>query len=318
MSLPAVQILQPRDVPLGGVRAMNVRRTLPHRERPLVGAWCFVDHYGPDTVGRGNEGGMDVAPHPHTGLSTVSWLFEGEIEHRDAAGVIGPVRPGEMNLMTSGHGISHSEVSTSNTTILHGVQLWVTLSLADRDGPRDFQHHTPEARPLDENGSTARVFIGELPNVDRSPVSTFSPLLGAQLDLAPGARIELEVDPVFEHAVLLDSGAVTVEGAALPVAGLGVLDPGRATLELEAGQEGARLILLGGEPFEEEVIMWWNFLGATHEEIVEAREQWQRREARFGHVPGYVGEVEWLPAPPMPRTRLKPRTRYLPEAPPAS
>ena len=135
-------VLHPREVPLGGPRAIRVRRTLPQRERSLIGAWCFADHYGPHDVGDGI--GMDVPPHPHTGLQTVSWLFEGEIEHRDSAGVHAFVRPGEVNLMTAGAGICHSEVSTAATTVLHGVQLWVALPDSDRDTGRDFAHHAPE------------------------------------------------------------------------------------------------------------------------------------------------------------------------------
>src|ERR687892_231597 len=125
-----VEVLTPRDVPLGGPRAMTVRRTLPQRSRSLIGAWCFADHYGPDEVHV--SGGMDVPPHPHTGLQTVTWLFTGEVEHRDSLGTHAIVRPGELNLMTSGHGICHSEVSTPRATILHGVQLWVALPDAHR------------------------------------------------------------------------------------------------------------------------------------------------------------------------------------------
>ena len=120
-----IEVIAPREVPLGGPRAMRVRRTLPSRQRSLIGAWCFVDHYGPDDVA--DTGGMKVPPHPHTGLQTVSWLFEGEVEHRDSAGHSAMVRPGELNLMTAGRGISHSEVSPSGATVLHGAQLWVAL-----------------------------------------------------------------------------------------------------------------------------------------------------------------------------------------------
>ena len=131
-----VQVLEARQVPLGGMRSLEVRRTLPHKDRSFVGAWCFVDHYGPEPVRDLERDGMDVPPHPHTGLQTVSWLFDGEIEHRDTGGVHGMVRPGEMNLMTSGHGIAHSEVSTPETDTLHGVQLWVALPDADRETAR--------------------------------------------------------------------------------------------------------------------------------------------------------------------------------------
>ena len=139
------ELLAPREVPLGGPRAMTVRRTLPQRALSLIGAWCFVDHFGPDDVSATD--GMRVARHPHTGLATVSWLFEGEIEHRDSGGVVALVRPGEVNLMTAGHGIAHSEVSTSATQVLHGVQLWVALPAHAREGDRDFQHHRTFGRP---------------------------------------------------------------------------------------------------------------------------------------------------------------------------
>lgn len=172
---PAVQILRPREVPLGGPRALRVQRTLPQRERSLIGAWCFIDHYGPAHTR------MDVPPHPHTGLQTVSWLFSGEVEHRDSAGVHAAVRPGELNLMTAGAGICHSEVSVGSGA-LHGVQLWVALPDSDRDTARDFAHYAPP--PISLPGAQARVFLGEL-HGSRSPVRTFTPLVGAQIDLAP-------------------------------------------------------------------------------------------------------------------------------------
>ncbi len=207
--MSAVQVIAPREVPLGGLRAMTVRRTLPSRDRAFVGAWCFADHYGPDDVAA--TGGMDVAPHPHAGLATVSWLFTGEIEHRDSAGVHAMVRPGELNLMTAGAGIAHSEVSTPSTTQLHGVQLWVVLPGALADGPRDFQHHVPE--PIERDGVELRVFIGALAGA-RSPVRTATPLLGAEASLAGGVRQVLPVEPGFEHAVLVDKRRRDAERAA--------------------------------------------------------------------------------------------------------
>ncbi|MBT3165823.1 pirin family protein [Streptomyces sp. Vc74B-19] len=295
-----VEILTAREVPLGGPRAMRVRRTLPQRARSLVGAWCFADHYGPEDVAA--TGGMDVAPHPHTGLQTVSWLFSGEIEHRDSLGSHAYVRPGELNLMTGGHGISHSEVSTPDTTTLHGVQLWVALPDEHRDTARDFQHHVPEPVALD--GGEARVFLGSLAGVT-SPVRTFTPLLGAELTVAPGARPVLDVDPSFEHGVLVDAGDVLVEGTAVGRAELGYTAPGRSALTLtNRGGGPARVILLGGPPFGEEIIMWWNFIGRTHEDIVRAREDWTAG-TRFGEVHGYDGDP--LPAPQLPTTPLKPR-----------
>lgn len=304
-----VEILAPRDVPLGGLRALTVRRTLPARTRSFVGAWCFVDHYGPTAVGVDGARGMDVAPHPHTGLQTVSWLFQGVIEHRDSGGVVGLVRPGEVNLMTAGHGIAHSEVSTAETTLLHGVQLWVALPERDRDTVRGFEHHVPEPVGLADGAGTVRVFLGDLPGVASSPVRTFTPLLGAQLELAPDAVVRLAVDPAYEHAILVDAGAVTIDETSVAPAELACLDPGREQIELRVGDSSARLILLGGVPFTEEIVMWWNFVGRSHEEIVAFREAWEAGADRFGVVDGYVGETERIPAPALPGVRLRSRNR---------
>jgi hypothetical protein len=297
----AIEVLEPREVPLGGPRAMTVRRTLPQRERPFVGAWCFADHYGPDDVAE--SGGMDVAPHPHTGLQTASWLFAGEVEHRDSHGVHAHVRPGELNLMTGGHGIAHSEVSTPGTRVLHGVQLWIALPDHARDAPRDFAHHVPEPTTLD--GAVARVFLGTLAG-STSPVPTFTPLLGAELVLDPGARLHLRVDPAFEHGVLVDRGSVTLEGCPLRPGDLGFAAPGREHLTV-ASTGPARVLLLGGTPFGERIVMWWNFVARSHEEVVTLREQWESGSSRFGHVAGYVGAVPRLPAPALPNARIKPR-----------
>lgn len=304
-----VQVLAAREVPLGGIRAITVRRTLPHRERSFIGAWCFVDHYGPTAVRAGNEGGMDVPPHPHTGLQTVSWLFAGEIEHRDSGGVVGMVRPGELNLMSAGNGIAHSEVSTNATTTLHGVQLWVALPEHARGGTRGFEHHAPTPRALPEGAGTALVLVGSLAEVDASAVRTHTPLLGAQLDLHPGASLELGLDPSFEHAVLLDTGSASMAGVPLQTGDLGCLDAGPSRLAVHAGPTGARLLLLGGAPFEEEIVMWWNFVGRSHDEIATWRAEWEAGSERFGVVPGYVGAAPRIPAPPLPQVRLRPRGR---------
>jgi redox-sensitive bicupin YhaK (pirin superfamily) len=279
---------------------MTVRRTLPQRARTLIGAWCFADHYGPDDVAA--TGGMNVAPHPHTGLQTVSWLFSGEIEHRDSLGTHALVRPGELNLMTGGLGICHSEVSTPGTRILHGVQLWVALPDEHRHAQRDFQHYAPTPVPLD--GGQALVFLGTLAG-DTSPVHTFTPLLGAELSADPGATLTLGIDPDFEHGLLVDTGDIRADGTVLRPGELGCLAPGRRWLTLtNTGPARARLILLGGPPFQEEIVMWWNFIGRTHEDIVRARRDWQEGR-RFGTVTGYDGAP--LPAPELPNTPLKPR-----------
>jgi redox-sensitive bicupin YhaK (pirin superfamily) len=300
---PFAGVLHPREVPLGGPRAIRVRRTLPQRERSLIGAWCFADHYGPHDV-RGGKG-MDVPPHPHTGLQTVSWLFDGEVEHRDSAGVHAMVRPGELNLMTAGTGICHSEVSTSATTVLHGVQLWVALPNSDRDTGRDFAHYVPAPRAIDD--AIVRVFLGELAG-ERSPVHTFTPLLGAQIDLEPGADLTLDVDAAFEHGVLLDQGSVEVAGTSLDVAALAVHAAGNEHLNIvNRGDSPARVLLLGGTPLPEQLVMWWNFVGRSHEDIATYRQLWEEQDERFGAVDGYRGAVSRLPAPPLPNATLRPR-----------
>jgi redox-sensitive bicupin YhaK (pirin superfamily) len=298
-----IQVISSREVPLGGPRAMTVRRTLPQRARSLVGAWCFADHYGPDEVAL--TGGMDVPPHPHTGLQTVSWLFTGTIEHRDSAGVHALVRPGELNLMTAGHGIAHSEVSTADTGTLHGVQLWVALPDSARDLPRTFAHHVPE--PVHTASGTVRVLLGGLAGCT-SPVRTYSPLLAAEVVVEANSHLELEVRPEFEHGVLVDKGPVAVGGAELKPGELGYLAPGTDHLWLiNPTGDPARAMLLGGEPFTEPLLMWWNFVGRTHEEIVQFRQEWEAGSERFGEVEGYGGDTARLPAPALPKVRIKPR-----------
>jgi redox-sensitive bicupin YhaK (pirin superfamily) len=298
-----VQILTSREVPLGGPRAMTVHRTLPQRARSLIGAWCFADHYGPSDVA--DTGGMDVPPHPHTGLQTVSWLFTGEIEHRDSLGMHAMVRPGEVNLMTAGHGICHSEVSTPETTVLHGVQLWVAIPDQWRDTARNFEHFVPEPTAID--GGRVSVFIGDLLGAS-SPVTTYSPLLGAQIDLDMGASITIPVHPTFEHGVLVDHGPVSVEGTETARTEMAYVAPGHHHITIQSSDDRpARVILLGGRPFDEELVMWWNFVGRSHEDIVAYREQWQEHADRFGEVAGYVGKVDRLPAPTLPNARIRPR-----------
>ncbi|WP_245617203.1 pirin family protein [Knoellia subterranea] len=299
-----VQVLGPREVPLGGPRSMTVRRTLPHRDRSFVGAWCFVDHYGPDDVDA--TGGMDVPPHPHTGLQTVSWLFEGEVEHRDSGGVHAMVRPGEVNLMTSGHGIAHSEVSTPATTTLHGVQLWVVLPEADRDLEREFQHHAAPLVSL-ADGVDGRVFIGSLAG-QTSPIATRTELIGVEVTIAEGATWTFASNPAYEHGLLVDTGKVTFEGTPLDRGDLGIVDAGPAELTVVA-ESPTRAVLLGGTPYDESIVMWWNFIGRDHDEIVAFREEWQSRAERFGEVDGYAGRLTWLSAPELPGGRLRPRDR---------
>ena len=315
---PEVELIGPRDVPLGGPRAMTVRRTLPSRQRSMVGPFCFADHYGPDDVAA--SGGMDVPPHPHIGLQTVTWLFEGRVLHQDSLGSVQEVRPGQLNLMTAGRGIAHSEEATSARfpaqRRLHGVQLWTALPDAGRHGGPAFQH-VPDPPVLHVDGARVQVVMGALGGDlawARSSATAYSPLVAAQIDLPAGASVRLPVPPAFEHGVLLDAGDLAVSGTPVPPSCLAYVPPGRDELVLEAGARPVRAMLMGGEPFGERLLMWWNFVGRTHEEVVAARDLWQASiagdpagVARFGRVPAYDGAP--LPAPELPTVRLRPRER---------
>jgi quercetin 2,3-dioxygenase len=302
-----VQVLEPREVPLGGPRALLVRRTLPQRARSLVGAWCFADAYGPTLAAEPRA--MNTPPHPHTGLQTVSWLYAGQIEHRDSTGAHAMIVPGQVNLMTAGAGVQHSEVAIGDGRSAHGVQLWTALPDSDRGVAPFFEHYVPE--PVEYDDAVLRVFVGSLVG-SRSTVTTYSPLLGAQIDLPAGGVVRLPVDPSYEHGLLVDSGRPSFHGAVVPDGHLAVVAMGRSELVIVADDELMRALLIGGAPLAEQIVMWWNFVGRSHEEIVAFREQWQAdviadgtRTGRFGHVDGYDGRP--LPAPELPNVRLRPR-----------
>ncbi|ORT57264.1 pirin family protein [Streptomyces sp. CB03238] len=297
---PVRELLSPRRVQLG--ESTEVRRLLPNLGRRMVGAWAFVDHYGPDDIA--DEPGMQVPPHPHMGLQTVSWLHEGEVLHRDSTGSLQTVRPRELGLMTSGQAISHSEESPRpHARFLHGAQLWVALPDAHRHVDPHFQHHA-DLPQVTAPGLTATVVLGELDGT-LSPGTTYSPLLGADLALTRGTETNLPLDPDFEYAVLSMSGEAHVDGVPVLPGSMLYLGCGRTSLPLRA-ESDAGLMLLGGEPFEEEIVMWWNFVGRTHEEIAQARADWMTT-TRFGEVEGYAGGR--LPAPELPPVALKPRGR---------
>jgi len=305
---PGHELLLAREVPLGGPRTMLVRRTLPHRVRRTVGAWCFVDHFGPQD--RASGPGMHVPPHPHTGLQTVTWLLEGEVLHRDSLGSVQLVRPGELNLMTAGSGIAHAEDSPADgSPVLHGLQLWVALPDAVRHQQPHFEHHA--RLPTVRIGSaTVTVIIGALAG-ERSAALTYSPLLGAQLTLPGGGAARLPLEPDFEHAVLAVDGSVVIDGVTLPRSAMLYLGRDRDGLAVSS-EAGARLVLLGGTPFEENLLMWWNFVARDHDEIVQARADWESGR-RFGPVADYPGGR--LAAPALPTTRLVARPSRPPSRP---
>jgi redox-sensitive bicupin YhaK (pirin superfamily) len=302
---PVGKVLDWREVPLGGPRSMLVRRTLPQREQSLIGAWCFIDHYGPDDVS--HTSGMAVGGHPHTGLQTVSWLFSGEVEHRDTTGAHAIVRPGEINLMTAGAGIAHSEHSTPGTTVLHGAQLWVALPDKDRFVAPGFEHYAPPA--VDRDGARVLVFLGTLLG-QSSPVETYTRLLGAEITLRPGQILDMEIDPNFEHGVLIDSGELTAANVTAKSGQLIHQPTGFTSLTLRASDETTRVLVLGGEPLGERIVMWWNFIGRSHDDIADYRAQWEDQRAGGGSVQFGQFPTQWpdtLPAPELPNVRLKSR-----------
>ncbi|MBC3842711.1 pirin family protein [Streptacidiphilus sp. 4-A2] len=297
---PVHELLTGKQVPLG--ESTVVRRLLPSMGRRMVGAWCFVDHYGPDDIV--DRPGMQVAPHPHIGLQTVSWLHAGEVTHRDSVGSLATVRPRELGLMTAGRGIAHSEESPrDHSPLLHGAQLWVALPDGHRHTEPHFEHH-PRLPGVTAPGLHATVILGELDGA-RSPGATYSPLVGADLTLAADAAVRLPVEPDFEYAVLSMSGAAEVDGVRVEPGSMLYLGCGRRELPLRAATDSS-LLLLGGEPFEEQLVMWWNFVGRSGEEVARARAEWMTGTA-FGEVHGYAGGR--LPAPELPPVPLRPRGR---------
>jgi hypothetical protein len=294
---PTLQALPGRLSDLGG---LPIRRLLPRSQRRLVGPWCFLDSYGPLSFASGKP--MDVAPHPHMGLQTVSWLLEGEIVHHDSLGLQGTATPGVLNLMTAGRGIAHAEETpAANGGRLRGVQLWIALPDASRQTEPAFASHR-SLPALELEGGGATVFVGELGDA-RSAARTFSPVVGAELRGSEGARLALALDPDFEHALVPLGGDTRLDENALEVDTLYYLGCGRRELVLASGPHPLRALLLGGVPFGETILMWWNFVARETEEIVAAREDWQAGR-RFGEVETYAGPR--LPAPafvarPVPR-----------------
>jgi len=304
-------VLEPREVPLGGVRGMNVLRALPHRNLPTIGAWCFLDRFGPaDTK-------MRVEPHPHIGLQTVTWPLVGEIRHRDSIGSDADLRRGQLNLMTAGDGISHSEYSIGDDPVpLDALQFWVVLPDSARHGSPGFERHTalPSVTLPAVEGADAEatVVLGDFAGV-RSPATVHTPIVGAEIVVPAGSTVRLPLDAAWEHAVMLVGGDIEVAQHPLALNDLLYLGDSRDAVEVSSA-EGALLFLLGGEPFESEIVMWWNFAGRSHEEIVAARADWEADPStgsgtqRFGVVKGHDVRI---PAPPLPDVRLMPRGRRI-------
>ena len=271
-----------RDVSLGH---LTVTRVLPIRDRRMIGPWCFLDRFGP--LSFGDDKPMDVAPHPHTGLQTVTWLLEGEVLHDDSLGCEATARPGGVNVMTSGRGIAHAEQTPrQNSGRLNGAQLWVALPDAHRHVEPSFDGI--ERVPLiEEPGGLTQVFAGSLGGLS-SPGRHFSDLVGADLQVHPGSELALDLRRDFEHAVLVLDGDLSMEGEPLLPRMLYYLGANRNSAAFSS-RAGGRALLIGGPPFAERILMWWNFVARTPDEIAQFREDWELQK-RFGEVPSYNGE----------------------------
>jgi redox-sensitive bicupin YhaK (pirin superfamily) len=245
----------------------------------MVGAWCFLDHAGPVTQGSG----LHVGPHPHIGLQTFTWMIEGEVLHRDSLGSEQLIRPGEVNLMTAGRGIVHSEDSLDGASgALHAAQLWIALPDAERGREPAFAHY-PRLPVVASGAFTVTVLAGTALG-QTAPAQIFSPLVGMDLTCAGAAQTRLPLDPAFEHAVLVLSGTLEVAGESLEPGTLLYLGQAREDVALRS-QGAARALVIGGEPFEEEILLWWNFVARTHEEMVVATADWNAG-THFGTVEG--------------------------------
>jgi redox-sensitive bicupin YhaK (pirin superfamily) len=286
---PVVEVLEPRAATVG---TMTVARALPRRQRRTVGAWCFVDLFGPASVTE--NGGVDIGPHPHMGLHTVTYLLDGQVLHRDSLGSEQVIRPGQVNLMTAGRGVVHAEEPTGHYRgVMQGVQLWVAQPDATRSGEADFAHFA-EIPQTTVDGIEVSVLVGTFSDAT-STARQDTPLVGAELRIPAGAA-ELPLEPSYEHALVVLQGTLLVEGRLVERTRTAYLGVGRTTVGV-ASPEGARVLLLGGEPFGEQLLMWWNFVGRSRAEVTEASREWEQGADRFGRVATMLSRV---PAPPVP------------------
>jgi redox-sensitive bicupin YhaK (pirin superfamily) len=286
--LPAVEVWTSRNAVVGDT---PVRRALPRSGRRTVGAWCFADHMGPLPPEATPTG---IGPHPHSGLHTVTWLVQGELLHRDSIGSEQPIRPGQLNLMSAGHGVSHAEEPTGRRGRgLHGIQLWVAQPEATRHGEPAFEHH-PYLPEVEVGTALATVLVGTLDGVD-SPARRDTDLVGLDVRLRPGVS-ELPVASTFEHAVVVLEGVVRIDGRTVAPGQGAFAGPGRHQLDLATGEE-TRLLVLGGVPFESPVVMWWNFVGRSRREVAEAGNQWNAGAGRFGETGSSLARIP-APLPP--------------------
>ena len=270
-----------------------IKRALPSRQKRLIGAWCFLDHAGPVVFPQGD--GLDVGPHPHIGLQTFTWMIEGTMMHNDSLGSKQLIRPRQVNLMTAGRGISHTEVAPDTETHMHAAQLWIALPDDKLNMEPRFDHY-PELPVVQKEGIEYTVLVGEFLETT-SPVEVHTPLLGVDLTATETTTVRLPLNSAFEYGFMALEGTAVINGHHLDDNNLVVLEPGLSEVVIEVHQ-GSRILLLGGEPFESPILLWWNFVGRTQEELREAREQWINADPRFGFIPEYEGPRLEAPAFP--------------------
>ncbi len=287
-----VERIAPRSADLGD--GMIVRRALPTRQRRMVGAWCFLDHAGPIDFAPG--GGMHVGAHPHTCLQTFTWLIEGEVLHRDSLGNEQVIRPGQVNLMTAGHGIVHTEDSLPTAHRLHAAQLWIALPATLADCAPAFEHY-PELPRWSADGCAFTLLAGHFGG-HAAPAQVHTPLVGLDILAAAPATLALPLEPGFEYGLLALEGGMRIAGERFATDEFAFIGAGADRLPL-ALDAGSRVLLLGGAPFGEPVLMWWNFVGHSKAAIARAQQEWEAGDARFGAVAGDSGSRR-LVAPPLP------------------
>lgn len=277
-----IQDFQIRSAEIG--KGTVIKRALPSRQKRMIGAWCFLDHAGPVTFPQGD--GLDVGPHPHTGLQTFTWMIEGTMMHTDSLGTKQLIRPYQVNLMTAGHGISHTEVAPDTETKMHAAQLWIALPDDKLNMPPQFDHY-PVLPKTQQDQVEFTVLVGEFMG-QSSPVAVHTPLVGIDMTAQADAKTRIPLNPKFEYGFLVLEGHAWVNGHELNQDNLVVLEPGVEHIEIDI-PKGHRVLLIGGEPFETPILLWWNLVGRTTEGLREAREQWVNHDARFGEIPDYDG-----------------------------
>jgi quercetin 2,3-dioxygenase len=285
---PIMQKIATRTAHIG--ENLTIRRALPSADRRMIGAWCFFDHFGPLNL---NTSGLNIAPHPHMGLQTFTWTLHGDILHRDSLGSEQIIQPGQVNLMTSGYGISHSEESLPDTT-LHGVQLWIALPDSERNRAPDFIHYE-KISVVNHDGLAIHILAGELLGVS-APTKVYTPLAGFALQAQQDTETVLPLNPSFEYGILPLIGTVEIENESIDENTLLYLGCNRTQLSVKM-KKGNYALIIGGEPFEEEILMWWNFVARSENELREAIHSWEQHE-RFGEVIGYQGDRLNAPAFP--------------------